>query len=372
MPDKLSKASLKVERASAKTDLSAPSDDPKTARKREILRAVIDRYVDTAEPVGSKAISSELSLSPATIRSEMTALEESGLLEQPHTSAGRVPTPRGYRIYVNELMRNHRLSMEETEQLNRALEKRITELDRIIAYAGQIASRLTSFPAYALARAKSEVRAARFDIIEVDARSFILVVMLDNESVKNKLFHLPQQAPEGFYPRAAMILNSSFTGITEDAVTETLIASSERASGDRLGIFAAIAQFLIEILGETSQASYAVSGGARLLEHPEFRDVEKAQRLLNFLSEEEAAASLPMPESNAATSITIGPENLAEELRDSSVIVTRYDLGDETELMLGIVGPTRMDYSRVLSRLQYLAKGLTSGALPPGLDDPSG
>jgi heat-inducible transcriptional repressor len=338
-------------------------------RSREILREVIDRYIDTAEPVGSKSISSALSLSPATIRNEMAALEEAGLLEQPHTSAGRIPTASGYRLYVDELMRRHKLSVEETEQLNQALARRVVELDRIIAYAGQIASKLTSFPAYALTRARTEITARRFDIIEVDAHSFILVAMLDNEAVKNKLFHLPQAAPEGFYARASMILNSAFTGITEGAVTETLILSSERASADKLGIFAAIARFLIEILSETAQSEHIVSGGARLLEHPEFRDAEKAQKLLSFIEDESSLAGLPTPEFGATTKITIGSENLAEELRDSSVVVTRYDLGDDTELLLGVVGPTRMDYSRVTSRLQYLALGLTGGLSPPKLPD---
>ena len=338
-------------------------------RSREILREIIDRYIDTAEPVGSKSISSAMSLSPATIRNEMAALEEAGLLEQPHTSAGRIPTASGYRLYVDELMRRHKMSVEETENLNRALARRIGELDRIIAYAGQIASRMTSLPAFALTRARTAITVRRFDIIEVDAKSFILVAMLENEVVKNKLFHLPTAAPEGFFVKAAMILNSAFVGIAEEAVTETLISSSERASGDKLGIFAAVARFIIELLSETAQSEHIISGGARLLEHPEFRDAEKAQKLLEFIEDEAALTGLPSPDDGLTTKVIIGAENLAEELRNSSVVVTRYELGDETELLLGVVGPTRMDYSRVMTNLQYLAKGLTGGLSPPGIAD---
>lgn len=338
------------------------SEDAKGRRRKDVLRAVIDQYVETAEPVGSKSISTSLASSSATIRNEMAALEEDGFLEQPHTSAGRVPTPSGYRVYVNELMRRHRLSVEETEQLNRALEQRVTELDRIIAYAGRIASSLTSFPAYALTRAKTELTASRFNVIEIDSRSFILVAMLTGETVKNKLFHLPSPVPEGFFIRAEAILNSSFTGIAEAAVTESLISAAERASGDRLGIFAAMSAFIIELLRDTPRGGYAVSGGARLLEHPEFRDAEKAQRLLGFIEDEDAVASLPSPDRDSKTKITIGPENLARELENTSVVVTRYDMGDDTELLLGVVGPTRMDYPRVLSRLQYIARGLTGTA----------
>ncbi|MDR2421202.1 MAG: heat-inducible transcriptional repressor HrcA [Oscillospiraceae bacterium] len=353
--------------------MAAP-EDAKSGRKKEILRAVIDRYVETAEPVGSKSLLSSLTASSATIRSEMAALEEDGLLEQPHTSAGRVPTAAGYRVYVNELMRRHRLSVEETEELNRALRRRVTELDRVIAYAGQIASRLTSFPAYALTRAKTELTALRFDMIEIDSRSFILVAMLTGETVRNKLFRLPSSAPEGFYVRAEAVLNASFTGIAEGAVTESLISAAERASGDRLGVFAAMAAFIIELLGDPSRGGYSVTGGARLLEYPEFRDAEKAQRLLGFMEGDGAFSSLPSPEQNVKTKITIGPENLARELADTSVVVTRCDMGDDTELLLGVVGPTRMDYPRVLSRLQYLARGLAEGARaelsePPGVPE---
>jgi len=335
-------------------------------RSREILREIIDRYVDTAEPVSSKSISASMSLSPATIRNEMAALEEAGLLEQPHTSAGRIPTASGYRLYVDGLMRRHRLSIEESEKLNRELARRVVELDRIIAYAGQVASRLTSLPAYALTRARVEITARRFDIIEVDPQSFILVVMLDNEVVKNKLFHTPQAVPDGFLQKVSMLLNSSFAGVTEAGITEALILSAERASVDKLGVFAVIARFLIEILSETAQSGHVVSGGARLLEHPEFRDAEKAQKLLSFIEDEVALMALPTPDGGASTKITIGSENLAAELRDSSVVVTRFGLGDDTELLLGVVGPTRMDYSRVVTKLQYLAQGLTGGLSPPG------
>lgn len=338
-------------------------------RKKEILRAVVDRYVDTAEPVGSKAISTELSLSSATIRNEMVALEEAGLLEQPHTSAGRIPTAAGYRMYVNEIMRQHKLSIEETEQLNRALEHRISELDRIISYAGQAISQLTSLPAYTFTRAKTTHRAVRFDIIEVDRASFILVVMLENEVVKNKLFHMPEALPEGFMKRVSAVLTANFGGLCESEITDTLVGASERACGDRYGVFASIAAFLIEMLGGAGQSEYAFAGGSRLLDYPEFHDAKKAQRLLGFLSDESVAPQLPSPDEGGKAKITIGPENLAEELRDSSVVAARYDMGDNTELLIGVVGPTRMDYPRVLSRLQYLARGLTDGKAPPGLPE---
>ena len=340
-------------------------------RKKEILRTVIDRYIETAEPVGSKSISSALSLSPATIRNEMAELESFGLLEQTHPSAGRVPTAAGYRVYVDELMRRHRLSANETEELNRALRIRLEELDGIIAYAGKIASRLTGFPAYSLAVTRPGDVITRFDIIGTDARSFIVVALTSGDAVRNKLVRMPENLPDGILTRAAALFNAGFTNITEAAVTNALLETTARAMGDTVGLTAVLAQFVLEILSENAGADFTVAGSARLFDHPEFRAVEKARRVLKYLSGDETLPALPAPESGSRAKITIGPENLADELRDSSVVVTRYEMGDGADLLIGIVGPTRMDYSRVLSQLRYLSLGLTN-APPEDVTDGGG
>jgi heat-inducible transcriptional repressor len=339
-------------------------------RKKEILRAVIDEYVETAEPVGSKTIVKDIGLtvSSATIRNEMAELESMGLLEQPHTSAGRIPTPKGYRIYVNELMEQHRLSLEETETINRALKSRIQQLDRIIADAGRITSLLTSYPAYALAAASSSITISRFDIIYVDVNTFIIVVMMSNKSVKNKLVHLPFTVDQADLTKLSTLFNASFTNIAEERITPQLISSTERAVNDSKGIVAVIAGFAIELLYDTKSRETHITGASSLLEYPEYRDVDKAQRLLRYLSNESELAKLPGPEGSGGMKITIGPENLVEELRDSSVIVARYDAGDDMQGLIGVVGPTRMDYSKVAARLSYIAKGLST--LLSGSDKP--
>lgn len=343
-------------------------------RKKKILRAVIDEYVETAEPVGSKTIAKDIGLtvSPATIRNEMAELESMGLLEQPHTSAGRIPTSQGYRIYVNELMAQHRLSLEETETINRALKGRIQQLDKIIADASRITSQLTSYPAYTLAAAMNSVTISRFDIIYVDTNTFIIVVMLSNKTVKNKLVHLPFTVDQAALIKISTLFNASFTNVSEDKVTPQLISSTERAANDTAGIVAVIAGFAIELLYETKSREMHITGTSNLLEYPEYRDVEKAQRLLRYLSDESELLKLPAPE-DGGMKITIGAENLAEELRGSSVIVARYDAGDDMQGLIGVVGPTRMDYSKVAARLSYIARGLSwllsGGDKPPNIID---
>lgn len=330
-------------------------------RKKKILKAVIDDYIETAEPVGSKAIAknSGLGLSSATIRNEMAELESMGYLEQPHTSAGRVPSTQGYRVYVNELMQRHRLSLAETEEINRGLRLKMQQLDHMISDVGKLVSRLTSYPAYALTTSISHPTITRFDIIHVDSGTFIIVAMLSDNTVKNKLVQLPTPVDAQALTKLSSVFNASFTRITEDKITPQLIAAAERSLNDEAGLVAIVAGFAIELLSEVSDGETYITGASHLLQHPEYRNIDKAQRLLSYLSDERELLKLPTPgERDGDVKITIGPENLAEELQDSSVIVAKYDVGDNMQGLIGVVGPTRMDYSKVEAKLSYIARGM--------------
>ena len=340
-------------------------------RKKKILAAVVDEYVRTAEPVGSKAIAATAGLgcSSATIRNELAELVSLGYLEQPHTSAGRVPTPMGYRMYVNELMERQKLSLEETEDLNRRMNQKLRELDNTISDVSRLASQITDYPALALTT-RTAVTIKRFDIIYVDANTFILVLLLSDNSVKNKLVHLPVSVDQKLVQRLSSLFNSGFTGITEEQITPLLINSTERAADDTMGITSVIAAFAIEVLTAAEAPTAFVSGENRLLNQPEFRDPEKAHRLMGYLS---GGGCLLPPDAQmdraGEVRVLIGPENVAEELKDSSVVIATYDAGDNTKGMIGVVGPTRMNYSAVAAKLSALAAGLSrhlgSGEAPP-------
>ncbi len=344
-------------------------------RKKQILRAVVENYIETAEPVGSKVISQSpgLHVSSATIRNEMAELEDMGFLEQPHTSAGRIPSHKGYRMYVNELMQRYKLTIEETEEINRGLKLRMQQLDRLLSDAGRLTALLTSYPAYALATASAQITISRFDLIYIDQNTFIIVAMLSNNVVKNKLVHIPTKVEAEFLVKLATVFNANFTNIREDDITYQLINITERAVGDACGIVSIIAAFAIETLNDAKTSETYITGASHLLEHPEFQDVGKAQKLLNYLSDERGLLKLPVPDNGKNVKITIGSENLADELKDSSVIVARYDAGDDMQGLIGIVGPTRMDYSKIAARLSYIARGLggllSGGQLPPPKND---
>lgn len=340
-------------------------------RKKRILAAVVDEYIRTAEPVGSKAIAQNAGLgcSSATIRNELAELVAMGYLEQPHTSAGRVPTPMGYRMYVNELMEKQKLSIEETQELNRRYEQKLRRLDSTMDEVSKLVSQMTDYPALALTT-QSAVTIKRFDLIYVDANTFIIVVMLSNNSVKNKLVHLPVSVDQQMVMKLSSLFNSGFTGIGESEITPVLISSTERAAGDTMGLTAVIAAFTIEVLTEAGAPAAVISGENRLLSQPEYRDPDKAHRLMSYLSG--GGYILPPSEGMAPGSevrVLIGPENVAEELKDSSVVIASYDAGDNTRGLIGVVGPTRMDYSTVAAKLSVLAdvlsKRLNGGELPP-------
>ena len=337
-------------------------------RKKRILAAVIEEYIATAEPVGSKRIveTAGLTVSSATIRNELADLTALGYLEQPHTSAGRVPTPAGYRIYVNELMARHKLSMEETDEINRSLNIKMQQLDKMMSDVGKLAADMTNYPALTFA-AKAPATIRRFDLIYVDANTFIIVAMLSDNAVKNKLIHLPFSVEEAMVKKLSTVFNAGFTGITEDQITPLLISSTERSTGDTMGLVAVIAGFAIEILSEDKSGRALLSGEAKLLQLPEFRDPDKAHKVMNYLSDADNLYDLPGVDFGDDIKVLIGPENIAEELRDSSVVLAKYNAGDGMQGIIGVVGPTRMDYSKVAAKLSYIADGL-SKALANGSD----
>lgn len=342
-----------------------------TQRKRSILRAIIEVYIQTAEPVGSKTLAQmqDFTFSPATIRNEMADLEAMGYLEQPHTSAGRVPSALGYRFYVNELMNEYRMSVEETERMRLAFEEKTAELGSIMSKAGRMISQVTRFPVYAMSTAnRSRPTIKKFELVYVDPSSFIIVVMTTSDAVRNKLVKLPfTQRPEGLR-MLTTLLNQYFTSRTVDEFTEEAVGRCVAAAGAAGSLIAVILDFARQVLESETDNSVFLTGTSNILSYPEYQDVNKARALMDFLTEENSAR-LPEPDERENIKILIGPENVQKELQDSSVVVVSYDIGNGQRGVLGVVGPTRMDYAKVAARLSYIADGmrrlLNGEFLPP-------
>ena len=330
-----------------------------TARKKQILKVVTERYIDAAEPVGSKFIAQAMggAVSSATIRNELADLTELGYLEQPHTSAGRVPSPKGYRLYVNELMERRSVSDQEAAQINEALGGKMRELDSVIAQAGQMVSSLVSYPAYAAAVGKSSVTVRRYDLLPVDQESFIAVVMTDDSRVKSQLLRTQLKVDPADLPVAANLLNSHFINTDSGGMSQHLMNVADQVSPQIFLLLSQAVSNAADVLEEAGQREIVTAGASRLLKLPEFRDADKAHELMSFMVEN--PENLPVPAAGRSMQILIGPENVSEALKDTSVVVASYDIGDNMRGLVGVVGPTRMDYATVAARLSYFAEGLT-------------
>lgn len=345
-----------------------------TQRQKKILQAVVDCYVATAEPVGSKTIAAmpDMSYSSATIRNELATLTEQGLLEQPHTSAGRIPSPAGYRLYIDELMESYRLSRDETQSLNQAMTGKLQEFDKAIAQVGQLVSKLTNLPAYAVTSKSRTVTASRFDLIQTAPHSFILVLLLSTEAVHNKLIKLPVDVDPQDLKSLVAILNTTLTDLPPEEITPNLMDRLQRNAGSAASLVSVIVEFTVNTLGEEQKNEVYVTGQTKLLGQPEYQDIGKATEIISHL-DEDVISTLPVPDSDSSVKILVGPENVSQALKETSVVMARYDLGDGMQGMLGVVGPTRMDYAQVAARLSYFAEGLGkmfSKALPPSMPEP--
>ncbi|MDD7771444.1 MAG: heat-inducible transcriptional repressor HrcA [Firmicutes bacterium] len=331
-----------------------------TDRKKRILQAIVDIYISTAEPVGSKAIAAlpDMKFSSATIRNEMAELTQMGMLEQPHTSAGRIPSTAGYRFYINELMHSYRLSMDETKSLNDAMELKMQEFDKAIGQVGKIVSKMTNLPAYAMASRPAAVTAKRFDLIMAEANSIILVVMTSSDAVQNKLIKLPVEVTEQDLRLLSAVLNASLTELTVEQITPDVLGRITRNAGAAAPLVPIVVNYTMEVLREQQHSDVYLTGQMRLLGQPEYRDVEKAQEVFSTF-DEDMISNLPAKlNSDNPVQILVGPENIAKELKDTSVVMTRFDIGDGMQGVIGVVGPTRMDYAQVTARLSYFAENL--------------
>ena len=332
-----------------------------TERKKKVLRSIVDLYIRTAEPVGSKAIAElpDMNYSSATIRNEMADLTTMGYLEQPHTSAGRIPSAAGYRLYVDELMQDYRLSIDEAHNINSAIEEKMQRVDKMVEKVAKLVSQATELPAISVASRRGGACVKRFELIQAGPGSVILVVMLSSEEVVNKLIKLPVNVGESELKLLTALLNATMTELPEEEFTASLMERVMNSAGSAATLVPVITEFTLETLRRQQSTNMAVAGQARLLNQPEYRDIDKAQRMLTNL-DEDALSNLPAVMQGAnGTKVLVGPENVSAELKDTSVVMTKFDIGDGLQGMIGVVGPTRMDYAKVTARLSYFAESLS-------------
>jgi heat-inducible transcriptional repressor len=331
-------------------------------RHHGVLRAIVQDYIRTAEPVGSRTISRKygFSLSPATIRTIMADLEDSGYLAQPHTSAGRVPTDKGYRLYVDNLMDRPPLSREEVERIEQQVGPSTTEVDDLLREAGKLLSALSPYVAVTLAARLEDSRFCRAEFVAL-ARDRVLVILLaENGSVHHKTVTVDEPVTSDDLDRMARYLSDLLKGRTLQEVRDLLVSqmAEEKALYDRL-LAQALRMGAQALTGET-EADVYVAGASRIADQPEFADVHKMKSLYAAFEEKSKLVVL-LSEClrGGGCRIFIGSEIPVEDIRELSVVASPYSRQGQILGVLGVLGPTRMDYGRTVALVETTAKLLS-------------
>lgn len=327
-------------------------------RKKQILKAIIGDYIRTAEPVGSKALTAghALPFSSATIRNEMSELEELGYLEKPHTSAGRVPSPQGYRLYVDELMEPPTLPEGDEPSLRQIMQNKVRELDRLIQEAARLISNMTDYATVAITPAMARASIRQFEIIAVSKNDFVIVVVTDSGAIRNKMVRTMTEVSKDEAELLTYVLNQTLAGLPLTGITAERFDIVRRAAG-LSALIAPVAEYVAELIAELSDQKIYLEGATKLLRFPEYKDLDKAQRLLHYM-EDDNRHLLPATRKIDGVQIFIGPEHGENPLNETSTIYAKYDIGSIGQGAIGIVGPTRMDYAELSARLSRFAKGL--------------
>jgi heat-inducible transcriptional repressor len=256
-------------------------------------------------------------------------------------------------------MADYRLSMDETRSINTAIEEKMQRVDKMMEKVAKLVSQATDLPAISVASRRSGATVKRYDLILAGAGSIILVLLLSTDEVVNKLIKLPLNLEETDLKLLGAVLNATMTDLTVGEFTGELLEKVMNSAGAGSTLVPVIVDFTTDTLRQHGSTNMAVAGQSRLLGLPEYRDVDKAQRMLTTL-DEDALSNLPaVMQNEKGTKVLVGPENVAQELKDTSVVMTKFDIGDGLQGMIGVVGPTRMDYAKVTARLSYFAESLS-------------
>ncbi len=329
-------------------------------RKLRILRAIIDDYILTAVPVGSRTISRkyETSLSSATIRNEMSDLEELGYLDQPHVSAGRIPSAKAYRLYVDQLLASGAIRSDTEESIRHYFSSHLRQMERVIDEAAKALSSLTGYTAVVLEPGGHEPRIRNIQLVSVSSRSALVVIVTDAGLIRDHVVSVPRGVdPDTLY-------------MISQALTEALMGCTPSEACDRIPILTArmeqntdllrsVGGLMTEARDKGSHGHIGIGGVSNMLSYPEYSDMEKARNFLSLVETRDRLAQIIRQRGDVAFTVRIGPETGVPEISDCSVVTATYTTSNGRQGTIGVIGPTRMQYSRVLSVLAGMGQQLS-------------
>ena len=325
-------------------------------RKKQILKAIVHAHIEGGEPVGSKYIleNQHLNCSSATIRNEMAELENMGYLEQPHASAGRVPSEQGYRFYVDSLVEHYVMTANEVSQINRLLRAKMGELDQILVEASNLAANLTNYTAIAIKPRASSVSINKFETIYLEPNHYILVAVSSTGSVKSKHIQTKEIVTPESLANLSDVLNLVLTNLSADQITLPHMMKLEAILGNDANLAPDLIKAVYDLLNELDEGEVKVSGLDRLLQYPEYSDVGQLQALLGTLENKEEFLDLVSKSEGDDVNVLIGSESEVKVMNNSALVFKPITKDGKTLGAIGILGPRRMDYAKVLGTLEGL------------------
>lgn len=328
-----------------------------SSRKMKILAAIVETYIRTGEPVGSKTLAQalEMQVSPATIRNEMAALFEMGLLEQPHTSSGRIPSHLGYRVYIDNLMRCKPLSEAERDEIDALFNVRDPDPDRLLEDAADALADYTGCATISTTITPKHVTVRRIEVIPIDRRTAVILVAASNGVIKNRVCRVDFRLTYEIVDFFNKFINDRFVGRSLNEISSRYVQSVSVSLEEYSRIFLPVLVTIFELCKSISDGQYYAGGETNLLSYKEFSPM--AHELLTTLSNRNKIADL-VPFDKEGINIFIGKENALSELAGSSVVMATYKIGQDSCGAIGVVGPVRLDYSRLIPHLEYFATTL--------------
>ena len=337
-------------------------------RKKLILRAIVEAHIKLGEPVGSKYLMQEgrIPYSSATIRNEMAELEELGYLDKPHTSAGRIPSELGYRFYVDTLVSQYDAKTSEAKELKKMLSVKMSEIDKILDNATKVASAMTNYTALSLRPRPSSIAIKKYEAVYLDTRSYLIVMIAQGtEAVKTKRVNTNFNISPDEISALSRVLNENLSGVYVDGINIHLMMSMNTQLSELIGLNEELAEELVsttvkniyETMNELG-SEIKFEGVNRLLEYPEYKNLDKLQKMISTIENKEdiIRAVSTIDQSDDDTKIFIGSENMVKIMDDSTLIYKNLKLNGKTIGAIGIIGPCRMDYSKVLATIDQLSE----------------
>lgn len=331
-------------------------------RKLRILQAIISDFVTSAEPVGSRTLSKkyDLGVSPATIRNEMADLEEQGFLTHPHTSAGRIPSEKAYRLYVNEMMKTRELSPQEKETISQKLYENVTELDKTIEHAAHILSEITNLTSFAMTPEVSHDELKFIDLLPVDEDTVVLMIVSDSGRVSNTTLKMRVPYDEEALRLLSKNLTYNYRGKTlSEALTTNIIEDFETDIKAMSALTRNVMPSFMKTLGDMLNVNLYMDGLTNIFSLPEYNDLDKARSFMEMVNRREDLTRT-LINRDKGVMITIGKENNEEILDDCSLITATYHVDGKLIGKLGVIGPTRMRYGEVTSVIEYLTDNISN------------